>query len=307
MSGKGHYVHARSERQRRPRTPSETVLLSRYVHRVDDAPPDAVVLPRRDGRQSSPGTWCKSSAPRSSVKRLAAQAAWSSGHLLLDLLVCVIVWSCEDERDRLGREVAAADEPLVVLFDAEHPGEADQRAVVGEDADDVGAPADLFVEALERVGRAQLAPVRGAGTRRRRGCRPRRPRACAATFASRPSRCATASESRSRACASESALKIGRISAASRPCWSLRAWPEAVAQEVDGAALPGAAEDLRDRGLQAGVRVGDGQLDADQAALDQASEEVGPERLGLGLADIDARGSRAARSRARRARSPAPC
>ncbi len=35
------------------------------------------------------------------------------------------------------------------------------------------------------------------------------------------------------------------------------------------------------------MRVTDGELDADQAALDQASEEVGPERFGLGLADID--------------------
>jgi hypothetical protein len=39
------------------------------------------------------------------------------GHLVLDLLVCVIVWSREDERDRLGREIAAADEPLVSLMD----------------------------------------------------------------------------------------------------------------------------------------------------------------------------------------------
>ena len=39
------------------------------------------------------------------------------GHLLLDLVVCVIVWSREDERDRLGREVAAADEPFVSLKD----------------------------------------------------------------------------------------------------------------------------------------------------------------------------------------------
>ena len=30
-----------------------------------------------------------------------------------------------------------------------------------------------------------------------------------------------------------------------------------------------------------------GELHADQAALDQAAQEVGPERLGLGLADID--------------------
>ena len=48
-----------------------------------------------------------------------------------------------------------------VLFDQEHAGEPDQRRVVGEDADDVGAPADLAVDALERVRRAQLAPVLG--------------------------------------------------------------------------------------------------------------------------------------------------
>ena len=40
----------------------------------------------------------------------------------------------------------------VVLLDAEHPGEADAGGVVGEDADDVGAAADLLVEALERIG-----------------------------------------------------------------------------------------------------------------------------------------------------------
>jgi hypothetical protein len=63
--------------------------------------------------------------------------------------------------------------------------------------------------------------------------------------------------------------------------------PEAVSEEVHGAALPGAPEDLGDRGLQAAVGVGDGQLDADQAAPDEPSKESGPERLGLGLADID--------------------
>src|SRR5829696_864259 len=35
------------------------------------------------------------------------------------------------------------------------------------------------------------------------------------------------------------------------------------------------------------MRIGDGELDADQAARDEASEELGPERLSLGLADVD--------------------
>ena len=58
----------------------------------------------------------------------------------------------EERLHRAGRQVAAADEPLVVLLDAEHPCQADQGRVVGEDADHVGAAADLLVEALERVG-----------------------------------------------------------------------------------------------------------------------------------------------------------
>ena len=63
---------------------------------------------------------------------------------------------------------------------------------------------------------------------------------------------------------------------------------EAVAQEVHGAALPGAAEDLRDRRLQPACASEIASCDADQAALDQAAQEVGPERLGLGLADVEA-------------------
>jgi hypothetical protein len=49
----------------------------------------------------------------------------------------------------------------VVLLDGEHRGQADQAAVVGEDPHDVGAPCNLAVEAFQRVGRAQLAPVVG--------------------------------------------------------------------------------------------------------------------------------------------------
>ena len=63
---------------------------------------------------------------------------------------------------------------------------------------------------------------------------------------------------------------------------------EAVPEEVHGAALPGAAQEAGDRGLEPLVGVGDDQLHAAQAARDQRAQEVGPERLGLGLADVDA-------------------
>jgi len=50
----------------------------------------------------------------------------------------------------------------------------------------------------------------------------------------------------------------------------------------------GAPEDLGDRVLQPLVGVGDDQLHADQAARDQALDELRPERLGLGSADVEA-------------------
>jgi hypothetical protein len=46
------------------------------------------------------------------------------------------------------------------LFDQQGAGEPQRGGVVGEDPDDVRAAADLFVEALEWVGRAKLRPVR---------------------------------------------------------------------------------------------------------------------------------------------------
>jgi hypothetical protein len=87
------------------------------------------------------------------------------GHLLVDLLVWVIVWSGEDERDRFGAQVGAADEPLIVVLDAEHAGDADQALVIGEDADDVGAPADLAVRALATL-KKELTRRRSWPTRR---------------------------------------------------------------------------------------------------------------------------------------------
>jgi hypothetical protein len=62
---------------------------------------------------------------------------------------------------------------------------------------------------------------------------------------------------------------------------------EHVAREVHRAALPGAAEDLADRAPEPLVRVGDTQPDAVQAAGPQRAQELAPERLALGLADVE--------------------
>jgi hypothetical protein len=56
---------------------------------------------------------------------------------------------------------------------------------------------------------------------------------------------------------------------------------------MDAAALPGTAEHLTDRLLQAGMRVGDDELHAGQAPFDERAEEASPERLRLCLADVE--------------------
>src|SRR5688500_2312900 len=109
-----------------------------------------------------------------------------------------------------------------------------------------------------------------------------------ASCTSRPSRGAPASDERSRALGERVGVAARADQRRQQAVLIAAGVAEAVPEEVDGAALPGAAEDLRDRRLQPGVRVGDGQLDADQSAGDQAPEELGPERLRLGLADVDA-------------------
>jgi len=61
---------------------------------------------------------------------------------------------------------------------------------------------------------------------------------------------------------------------------------EDVAHEVDAAALPGGVQHLGDGGLDAFRGIGNHQLDATQAAAGELAQERGPERFGLGGADI---------------------
>ncbi len=71
-------------------------------------------------------------------------------------------------------EIAAGFGPFVVLFGQHGADEADQGVAVGEDTDDVGAPADLFVESFLGVVRLDLAPdlfgERGECQQIRPGC-----------------------------------------------------------------------------------------------------------------------------------------
>jgi hypothetical protein len=63
---------------------------------------------------------------------------------------------------------------------------------------------------------------------------------------------------------------------------------ERVAHPVDAAALPGGAEDAGDRRLEPLMGIGDDELHALEAALDQALEKGRPEGLGFGGADVQA-------------------
>src|ERR1035441_6866180 len=74
------------------------------------------------------------------------------GNLLLDLGLLGRGGVGERQGHRLDRQVAALDQPFVVLLAQQRAGEANHRLVVGEDSDDVGATADLLVDALQRVG-----------------------------------------------------------------------------------------------------------------------------------------------------------
>jgi hypothetical protein len=65
----------------------------------------------------------------------------------------------EDQLHGLDGEVAALDEPLIVLLGEQSAGEPDHGGVVGEIPDDVGAAADFLVDALEWFRGPELGPV----------------------------------------------------------------------------------------------------------------------------------------------------
>ena len=58
-----------------------------------------------------------------------------------------------------GHVSGPLDGPFVVLFKQQCADEADDGAIVGEDADDLGAPLDLAIESLDGIGAVKLGPV----------------------------------------------------------------------------------------------------------------------------------------------------
>src|SRR5262249_60366737 len=65
-----------------------------------------------------------------------------------------------DGSDAFQSDVSGAlNGPLIVLLEQDRADEANDCILVGEDADDIGAPLDLAIEALERVGGMQLGAV----------------------------------------------------------------------------------------------------------------------------------------------------
>ena len=69
-----------------------------------------------------------------------------------------------DGRDGFQRHVTRTlDRPFVVLFEQDGTDETPDGGLVGEDADDLGAPLDLAVEALDRVAAVDLAREVNAG------------------------------------------------------------------------------------------------------------------------------------------------
>src|SRR4051794_15843029 len=110
----------------------------------------------------------------------------------------------------------------------------------------------------------------------------------AATFGSRRSSCPTASRRRWRAWAPSAAVKIDRMIAPSASCWSRRTWPRRSRRKCTVQRCHGTPSTCASAAFRPGCASLMANWDAEQAARDQAPEELAPERLGLRLADVEA-------------------
>ncbi len=60
-----------------------------------------------------------------------------------------------------------AGPPIIVLFEQQCTGQADDRLLVRKGADDVAAPIDIAIEPFERIGAVQLGTARDQGVHMR--------------------------------------------------------------------------------------------------------------------------------------------
>jgi hypothetical protein len=60
-----------------------------------------------------------------------------------------------------GHVAGALGGPFVGLFQQDGAGQADGGGLVGKDADDISAPLNFAIEALDGVGRVELSAVCG--------------------------------------------------------------------------------------------------------------------------------------------------
>ena len=179
------------------------------------------------------------------------------------------------------------DGPLVALFEQDRADQSGNGGLVGEDPDDAGAALDLAVEALERVGGRD--PGAMLGGERHVGedvglDGVHAPGDVGEAIAELIGDVAPLAAGRGRVVLGEGGVQEG----AEDPAVLAPAAGEQGAGGMDAAVLPAGAEDAVGGGLEALVIIRDHQLDAGEAALAERAEEVEPEGLGLGDADLHA-------------------
>jgi site-specific DNA recombinase len=168
------------------------------------------------------------------------------------------------------------------LSDRQHCGSG-HRGLAREDADHVGPPLHLLVEALQRIGGVQLGPV--LGRKRHVGQHVvltvvHEAGELGPTWAELVGELPPGLPGGVLVRLQEG-LTQGRRHHAVLALGHMR---ERVPHPMDSAPLPGGAQHLADGVLEPFVRVGDHQLDPAQAPSEQGLQECRPERLRLGRA-----------------------
>lgn len=194
-----------------------------------------------------------------------------------------------DGRHALGGEHAAALQlPVLVLLQQHRPHQADDRGVVGKDADDTGAALDFFVDPLQQVCAPDLAPVVIGEV----------PESQHVLFGLVHERSGLGEAFRQRGRQIIPARLdllsgfLGEHTAQGSGDHALVGFGNAlqqVASKVDPAALPHAALQLAaDRLGEPCMGVRDHQLDASEASLLEVGDELRPEGLTLTVAHLEA-------------------